>query len=206
MIRFRDWQELPTNFFIAAVIGFALVDGVGGWLLGSESQLRTLEVVRAVELLFLLLLARHFRLFESLGISNPPSKKAWGQGVLIAAICLAVVGLGYLARPDWLAYVGVPVWLTGVEGLLVMTLLAPLVEELFFRGVAYLMLRQLFGVIPAVVVSAILFSMMHGSVEFPQLAGGFIFAIAYEWTRNLWIPILLHMGANTAVWGIVTQL
>jgi len=202
MMRFRTWAELPSNFLLLAVAGFALIDGLGSWLLALESQLAVLALIRLLELLYLLALTYHFRLFDGMGLATLPDRTAWKVFVLISVVCLSVVAVGYLLRPDWIAYVGTPEWLKGVSGLLMMALLAPVIEELFFRAIAYRMLRQLAGVIPAVVISALLFSMMHGEMAFPQLAGGFIFAIAYEWSRNLWIPIMLHMGANVIVWLI----
>jgi len=40
---------------------------------------------------------------------------------------------------------------------------------------------------------------MHGALLSPQLMGGLIFAIAYEYTRNLWIPIFLHIAGNSLI-------
>jgi hypothetical protein len=131
-----------------------------------------------------------------------PKQAEWRLFFTIAAVCLLSIGIMYALWPHWFAHIERPEWVRGIAGLFVMTLLAPVVEELFFRAVVYRMLRQLMGVIAGILLSAICFSLMHGAFAFPQLAGGVIFAVAYEWSRNLWIPILLHIGANSAVWLI----
>jgi len=82
-----------------------------------------------------------------------------------------------------------------------MVVLAPAVEELVFRGLLYRMLRERWGVLVSVAVSAAFFSLIHHGMLFsPQLVGGIIFALAYEWSRSLWVSIALHMGANAAVY------
>jgi len=107
----------------------------------------------------------------------------------------------YGVEPAWFAYVRIPSWLEGVAGLVLMVLLAPVLEEIIFRGLLYRMLREQWGIVISVAVSAVFFSLVHqGALVSPQLAGGIIFALAYEWSRSLWVPIGLHIGANSAVY------
>jgi len=68
----------------------------------------------------------------------------------------------------------------------------------------YRMLRERWGIWISVAVSAAFFSLVHhGILLSPQLIGGIIFALAYEWSRSLWVSIALHMGANAAVYVLV---
>ncbi|MDX8408020.1 MAG: CPBP family intramembrane glutamic endopeptidase, partial [Mariprofundaceae bacterium] len=110
-----------------------------------------------------------------------------------------LLAVSWLLDVALLARLGAPDWVHGLNGLLAMLMLAPLAEELFFRAVVYRLFRQSFGMPVAIVLSAACFAMMHGALLSPQLAGGLIFAVAYEWSRNLWVPIALHVGANAAV-------
>jgi hypothetical protein len=80
-------------------------------------------------------------------------------------------------------------------------LIAPVTEEIFFRGYLYGFLRR-WGVLAAVVGSTLLFVAAHaiGSVlPLTQLVGGILFALAYEATGNLMVPITIHVLGNNAI-------
>ncbi|MBW2622502.1 MAG: CPBP family intramembrane metalloprotease [Deltaproteobacteria bacterium] len=88
--------------------------------------------------------------------------------------------------------------------LLVGGLLAPLAEEVFFRGLIYGFLRR-WGIIIACLVSVTLFVLAHsigGGIPVPQIVGGIIFALAYELEDNLMVPILIHTSGNIAIFGL----
>lgn len=88
--------------------------------------------------------------------------------------------------------------------------LAPLSEEIFFRGFVYGGLRRTLPVWPAVIISGAIFGPFHftgvdslGVV--PQLAVfGAILAWLYEKTGSLWPPILLHGINNTLAFIVIT--
>jgi membrane protease YdiL (CAAX protease family) len=79
-----------------------------------------------------------------------------------------------------------------------MVIVAPVVEEIGFRGLLFGALAPRLGVLGSAVVTALLFGAMHGDwVLFPVLAGlGFVGALAYASTRNLFVPIALHALNN----------
>jgi membrane protease YdiL (CAAX protease family) len=84
-----------------------------------------------------------------------------------------------------------------IPALVVMfAIMAPL-EEALYRGAVHHALNR-FGVVGRVLVSGVLFGGMHlflsGGLESMVLttAGGFVFAVSYEWTRNLLVPIVIH--------------
>lgn len=77
---------------------------------------------------------------------------------------------------------------------------APLVEELFFRGLIYAWIRQNQSAVVAVIISAVLFASMHGFFSPVQLIGGVAFAILYEWRRSIWAAYVLHGLANAGIW------
>ena len=169
--------------------------------LQGQDQL-VIIVLRLLECLGFGFLIYHFRLVESLGL-HKPNAQALRIFLLLAIICTSLAGLLYLIYPQWFQYVVVPNWLHGVVGLFLMVVLAPVTEELIFRGLLYRMLREQWGVAVSIIVSAVFFSLVHhGMIVSPQLAGGLIFAFAYEWSRSLWVSIGLHMGANAAVYLI----
>ena len=81
--------------------------------------------------------------------------------------------------------------------LLIMTLIAPIFEEFFFRK--FLIDRTIkYGELISVLLSAFLFGIFHGNLNqffYAFLIGGF-FAIIYIKTGNIWYTVGLHMTIN----------
>lgn len=75
---------------------------------------------------------------------------------------------------------------------------APITEEIYFRGFVYNILKKWSGAVPAAIASSFLFGIVHTSI--PQLIPLTMFALiqcwAYEKARSLWLPIVLHMLFN----------
>lgn len=76
--------------------------------------------------------------------------------------------------------------------------LAPLGEELFFRGLLFRRLQQNAGAWPAFAVSALLFASFHGNLRglVVYVWLGLVFARAYASTGRLWCAIAVHFGNN----------
>ena len=85
-------------------------------------------------------------------------------------------------------------------------LIAPLAEETIFRGYLYPMFARWFGVIPSIVVTGVLFGLMHG----PQLGGaksliavmslvGIIFTMVRARTGSVFASYLMHLGYNSLI-------
>lgn len=79
-------------------------------------------------------------------------------------------------------------------------ILAPIVEELVFRGVLLNRLKLRIGIIPAILVSSFLFGIGH---EFGGMISAFLFGICmcilYLKTDNILIPITVHFINNLVV-------
>jgi len=77
-------------------------------------------------------------------------------------------------------------------------LLAPVFEELLFRGFLYRSLRDLLTPGGAMVASAFVFGLVHlqpGNL-LPLSALGFVLAWLYERSGTLWAPVLVHAAWN----------
>lgn len=76
---------------------------------------------------------------------------------------------------------------------------APISEEIIFRGYLYGVIRRYAGRWWALIISAMLFAAIHGHL--PSLAGLFVLAVAlslvYEASGSLWTPIFMHAAFNT---------
>ena len=77
---------------------------------------------------------------------------------------------------------------------------APVAEEVVFRGYLYGVLRRYGGRIPAILVSSLLFAAIH--VHLPSLLGlgvlAVILCLLYERTGSLWSTIAMHAAFNAS--------
>lgn len=91
-----------------------------------------------------------------------------------------------------------PLW----AGILVYGIIAPLAEEMVFRGIVYNRLDRLFGRMIAIIGSALLFGVYHGNIV--QALYGFILglliAVLYERYGSFVVPVLIHGAANICVY------
>lgn len=76
---------------------------------------------------------------------------------------------------------------------------APFVEEVFFRGFVFSGLRQQLGWKQAALASAGLFALAHfiPTSLLPILILGLIFAFLYQLSGSIWPAVLMHMLTNT---------
>ena len=78
------------------------------------------------------------------------------------------------------------------------TVMAPLAEELLFRGYFYPVLKRLFGPMSSAVFVSVLFGAVHGNLlTLPSLVLlAFALTLAYEWSGSLLVPIFMHAVFN----------
>ena len=82
--------------------------------------------------------------------------------------------------------------------LLTAGIVAPIVEELIFRGLVYRRTKKMTGTIAAAILSAALFGVFHGNwVQAPYaFIIGIVAVFGYEKFKSIVAPIMLHMSAN----------
>jgi membrane protease YdiL (CAAX protease family) len=77
-------------------------------------------------------------------------------------------------------------------------IIAPVSEELFFRGLIYGVAKKYGGLAAAIIFNATLFAFIHGSL--PAFGGLFALAacltLAYEFSGTLYVPIVMHACFN----------
>lgn len=79
-------------------------------------------------------------------------------------------------------------------------LVAPLVEELVFRGFLFTRWARRFGLVRGLVFSALLFAVLHLSLQpLGALTLGVVAGLLYVRTRSLWTPVIAHLANNTIV-------
>jgi len=80
-------------------------------------------------------------------------------------------------------------------------IVGPAAEEFFFRGILYGFLRR-WKVIVAIILSTVIFVLCHPisqGISVTRLAGGLLFAVAYEMGGSLIAPITIHILGNLAI-------
>ncbi|MGF7185549.1 hypothetical protein GGQ84_001640 [Desulfitispora alkaliphila] len=184
-------DDYITYFFIASVIQTTLFVGLSivfaVWIYGGR--------------------------LSDLGInlSNFGSNIIWGVTGGITLLAL-VMGTGALishffaveAEPQPFAELLFEIDSTGglIIPFIMAVVLAPIGEEVFFRGFVYPVFRRMWSLPVAMIVSGILFASLHFDLirAIPLAVGGIGLAWLYEKTGSIVTPIIAH-----AVWnGIMT--
>jgi len=95
-----------------------------------------------------------------------------------------------------------------VSVIVAMCIVAPIVEEVFFRGLLLNAFARWFGVVPGIIVASLLFGAIHGdAILFPALVMlGVIACVVYRRTHNLFAAMLVHAANNLiAVGALLAQ-
>jgi membrane protease YdiL (CAAX protease family) len=190
----------------AGSTALALFDGgeltVGGsLLLLTSTQIGLLAVTGGLVVLPRALAGVHLvgpgGVWRSLLIGFGAAIPAWIGATLLgalAAFVLEAIGLTEETGPlDTFLARGDPTVI-----LLAFLLIAPVAEEIFFRGVAYNAWERERGPWIAVVGSALLFAAIHSNLFalVPIFALGVALALLYRSTRSLAATIAMHAGFN----------
>lgn len=222
--RVRTWWVQPLDVAGLMVMSMIFLGfGVSALALGGESQddlsAGALLVNALVFAIFVgavfALVSWRARPTEWLGLRW----RGWAHllwfGPLIVVGMWVVMGLlqasGYMAfMEEWL---GTPSMQEAVELLkeskdgtvvalmaISAAVVAPLAEEIIFRGYLYPVAKKWSGKVCAVLFSALWFSACHGNVPLmlPLFLLGVILALAYEKTGSIWAPIGIHFFFNSA--------
>lgn len=98
-----------------------------------------------------------------------------------------------------------------IGGAIVVLVVVPVAEELFFRGFFYRALRTRFGIWSAAAIDAVVFGAVHYTgtstlTVLPELAVlGFVFCLVYERTGTIYATIALHAVNNAVAYGAGTR-
>lgn len=205
----------PEGFFTACVVLFFLSTGAASF--GRESQRVTLDTLElsaalyAAVSLFLIgfLVMRNMNLTEAFGL------EAWRAKKIAVPVVLAIlVAVPPIYAVQWFVYANfadasapqpIVTFLLENKGVrervavaVIALIAAPITEELVFRGCLYGVLRQLGGRWLAIILSAVVFALIHGHAA--SIPGLLILAVAlaliYEATGTLWAPLALHTVFN----------
>jgi membrane protease YdiL (CAAX protease family) len=170
-----------------------------------------LGAIRTLEAGILLWLPRTSRVnwdVIGLGRGELPTGLRWG---LLGAALFALAALGgglvlHLLGFQPLALIRTPLPAATSERLLFFLVgggIAPIAEEVLFRGYLYTYCRR-WGVLTALTLSTAVFVALHlpSGLPLTQILGGIVFALAYEGSGSLLAAILIHGLGNLAIFSL----
>lgn len=200
-------------YFLASLILTLVSQEISLWTTVTLTLLNFLALGGSV---YLLGIRRRKISTGSMGLTreqNIPRLALIGTAVAVLIIPIrlvgAMIGLGIeflangeitsLAMREGLFTTGFDSWY-GVTLLVIgIGILAPIAEELFFRGLLYDFFRQKLGVNWAIAISSILFGFAHFdslAVVGSAMVMGVAMAYAVERTKSLWVSIFMHIATN----------
>ncbi|RKU21710.1 hypothetical protein C6500_06000 [Candidatus Poribacteria bacterium] len=86
-----------------------------------------------------------------------------------------------------------------VLNFLTIVIVAPVLEEFFFRGILLTRWTVKWSIIPAVIVSSGVFALLHTNL-IGSFCFGCVMAVFYIRTKSLFIPISVHIANNGIAW------
>ena len=198
--------------------------------------LAILGLVRCLQITGMLwAIHRWSRSWSAIGWPPGAWRKGLYQGALwslgFGAVASAGMGLIYLAGHNPLQWLRSPLPAKPLElsiFFLVGGIVAPIAEEICFRGAIYSYMRdsamamgnilwphpsgprcrpgwmRVVAVFFAILASTTIFALLHAIQGIPiiQIVGGVVLALAYETSRNLMVPMVIHAIANLALFSL----
>lgn len=84
-------------------------------------------------------------------------------------------------------------------------IMAPCAEELYFRGLLFTVLRQNLGLGGGIVISGMVFGLLHFDLPrlLPLMIGGMALAILYHKSKSLYAPMIAHGVWNALMFFII---
>jgi membrane protease YdiL (CAAX protease family) len=207
-------EKIRINTVIISILVIAAIEIIAHLLIDNNliDSMSGLGLARLVEIFLLVatVKVREQRL-AAIGLTAPGAYRGFIRGLiwavsfgLAAAVVLFVIDLlGIKMRV--LFQMQLPSE-TGqlIAFFLVGAIIAPVAEEIFFRGILFGFFRK-WGIPAAVILSTLLFVLPHSSgrtVPVTQIVGGILFAVAYEVEKNLLTPITIHILGNLAIFTL----
>ena len=214
---------VPDAIFALLLVAWFVINIIGsyGQKLVVNADMLVVNVVFALLLLICLasfLIVRSLNPIKLFGLDFHALRRGLPAALIGLAVALPVIyfihalSFYFLGKPEPQPLVQFLVnttsWNDRLLLILTAVVVAPVSEEVIFRGYIYGVARRYAGRWWALAVSAVIFAAIHAHL--PSLGGLLVLAVAltfiYEYTTSLWAPIFAHAAFNgltvaaTLVW------
>lgn len=189
-ISFNEVDKTVLNTVLSAVVyvlALAIIIGVPWWLKKYRTTKQDIGLTRLPSWMDIGLAPAGFIIYF-LG----SALLAYIVGILIPAIDMKQVQTTGFDSSDFLHYY--EYWLTFIT----LIVIAPIAEEIVFRGYLYGKLRKIIPMWAAIFITSLLFGAVHGqwNVAIDVFVLSLVLCSLREVTGNIWAGILLHMLKN----------
>jgi uncharacterized protein len=202
---------IQTKFLLKALLSLLIIETVAT-LTATDRGIFPIEhlgLLRMIESIVLLLIARLQK--EGLGILGLDRRRllsGFKTGIIWSSIFAVIAAIGFLIlfflKLNPLILIRVPLPQTPRDLIiffLVGGVIAPISEEIFFRGILFGYLSK-WGLFKAVIISTLIFVSFHLQAGLTQAVGGVVFALSYHFGHSLLAPIIIHSLGNLALFSI----
>lgn len=128
-------------------------------------------------------------------------------GILVGSFAFQAIYVTYITEPQQEPVTGIfgTSFISFILAMLIVAVLTPVVEEMFFRGIIHQGLEQRLGFLPGAVISASIFMVAHvdPTVFLPIFVLGIGFAALMSQTKSLWPSIVAHALWNSM--GVIAE-
>ncbi|BBO80512.1 hypothetical protein DSCO28_10780 [Desulfosarcina ovata subsp. sediminis] len=204
---------LPAAFLLTSLSSVILLEAVVAGVAGRLEipQLWLIAVTRTLQIAVLGGLARTWPGgLTAIGLGRNTLKTGLRQGLIGSATFALAAGLLFAgltaAGQDPFRLVRSPLPADPPMRVLFFIVgggIAPVAEEIVFRGLIFGYLRR-WGTVAAVLISTAVFAAFHTGTTVPvtQIVGGIVFAVAYHVSGSLLSPIVIHVLGNLAIFSL----
>jgi membrane protease YdiL (CAAX protease family) len=218
-VSFFSWVDLVLASMVVLLIVTQILLATGSASQTAVDNVDTRTLVVSVLVWWALILGpillslwfRGFKLGSVFGVDRMPVGRS-----LLLGIALLISALPMVFVVDYIASILLKVNTTTdtqevirifensstvaqrVPIILLAVVIAPVAEEVAFRGYLYGVMKRYIGAVPALILSGILFALIHLNLPsfFPLLVLASVFALAYELTGSLLVPMTMHALFN----------
>jgi len=198
LVVFASVQLLGTGLTLGLVNLVPLLVAVPG---SGIELLRGLPALLIIAIVGVELLGRHIDpredlrlVFQRISRADVASLVFFNLAIGMVSILVVLLSLHQVspAQPSSMAALGIAA--------VTSTTLAPISEEIVFRGWLFNSLKRRFQAWPAILLSSLAFAAIHPSISLiTTFVFGVLVAIAYEKTQNIWVSILIHALNNLLI-------
>lgn len=198
---------LIVLIYLCIQIALSSIEGLIFLSMGLSAQAVELSAKLFAPTLILSMLLMLWFLRYKGGI--PVDKKSWSFVSIPYLLLTLVLSVSFIPLSDGISYLFR--WMpdftkttfdamsSGIVGIITMTILGPIFEEVLFRGTVTKLLLQKYNPMKAIIISALIFGIFHLNPAqiIPAFVGGLVLASLYYRTGSLIPGIILHICINT---------